>query len=99
MEMSPVESSNIKAIGFDGDTGTMHVQFTNDRTYEYTGVTPDFFNKFASAESKGRFFAQQIKPRFTGTIYVPPKEEPTPVSEAELDRIAMSQGAARDIQE
>lgn len=52
MKMHPVKSSHIEAIGHSGST--MHVTFKGGRTYAYSGVTPEAFEKFKNAESKGR---------------------------------------------
>jgi len=55
MEMKPVESSSIKAIGHDGDT--MHVTFKNGATYVYEGVKAHVFDGLHSAKSIGKHFA------------------------------------------
>lgn len=52
IKMEPVESSNIKAIGYED--GIMHVQFTGGATYKYE-ATPMFYQSLMSAESKGKF--------------------------------------------
>lgn len=70
MEMQTVQSSNINAIGFDANTGTMMIRFTNNKTYKYEGVKPEEFEAFAKSESKGRHFAAMIRPKFTGTVHV-----------------------------
>ncbi len=67
--MTPVESSNLEAIGFDGEA--IAVRFHNGRTYRYT-ADPDeadiakVFDAFASADSKGRYFAQHIRGQLRG---------------------------------
>lgn len=65
MQRIPVESSNIKAVGFDADTSTLEVQFTNGGTYVYAPVPLRVFGELLAAESKGSYLASQIKPRYT----------------------------------
>lgn len=60
MEMNPVDSSNIAAIGYDNEIGTLTIQFNNGRTYEYYSV-PDYeFDNLMSAGSKGTYAFQNI---------------------------------------
>ena len=65
--MQPVTSSNIAAIGRDEATGVMVVNFTNGGSYQYRGVPVSVFNEFLAAESKGKFFASQIKGKYEGS--------------------------------
>lgn len=59
MNRMSVQSSNIAAIGHDGKT--LEVEFTNGSVYQYEGVSAETFRKFSESESKGRFFAQNIR--------------------------------------
>lgn len=65
MQLIPVESSNIKAIGHEGST--MRVQYANGTEYDFQGVTAEMFDNFMEAESKGRFFGKNIRGKFTST--------------------------------
>lgn len=81
MELQPVVSSNIRGIAHDAATATLWVKFAatmpqDEKIYEYHGVSAELFDKFQAAESKGKFFHQEIKPKFTGTLYVSPLREP-----------------------
>jgi hypothetical protein len=67
MELQPVTSSTIQAIGYDAERSALRVQFVSGGTYEYAGVPADLFERFAASESKGRFFHQEIKPKFVHT--------------------------------
>lgn len=58
MLLVPVASTDIAAAGYDPQTGEMQVQFTTGRIYSYMGVTPDIYEGFLIAPSKGSFFAQ-----------------------------------------
>lgn len=57
--MHRVESSNISAVGFDGEL--LFVEFRNGSIYDYAGVHRDIFAHFLVAESAGKFFNESIK--------------------------------------
>lgn len=61
MLLVPVASSDIAAIGYDPDTGELQVQFRNNRIYSYPNITPDWYDGFLQAPSKGSYFAQTIR--------------------------------------
>lgn len=56
MEMKPVESSHIAAIGYDPETQTMRVQFRGAGMpiYEAVGVPAEEHAAFMEAKSHGR---------------------------------------------
>lgn len=60
--MHPVKSSNIEAIGHDGDT--LHVKYKNGGTYTYAGVSESTFHAVKSAESVGRFLHANVKGKY-----------------------------------
>ncbi len=60
MQMHPVESSMMKAIGYDEATQTLEILFNSGKTYEYSGVPADVFADFLAADSKGVFFHSEI---------------------------------------
>lgn len=66
-EMTPVESSNIAAIGHDAAANELHVRFTSGAHYVYPGVDADAAGAFHGAESKGSHFAKHIRAKFAGT--------------------------------
>lgn len=63
MKMVQVESSHIKAIGYDETAQTMRVEY-NTGTYDYfgiyAGVPKEAYDKILSAESKGRALREAI---------------------------------------
>jgi len=65
IELTPVESSQIAAIGHDAASKTLAIQFKNKKgvgnTYHYDNVSPETYTEFLAAESKGRFFGKFIK--------------------------------------
>lgn len=58
-----IDSSNLKAIGYED--GLCVVEFHSGHLYAYA-MTPEQFEAFATAESKGRYFNQEIRGKFTG---------------------------------
>lgn len=62
MEMQPVHSSNIDAIGYNADAQELHVKFKGGSTYHFFGVTPEQHADLMGAQSKGSHFARQIRP-------------------------------------
>jgi hypothetical protein len=61
--MAPVESSQVKAIGYDEATETMAVTFQHGARSIYHYLVPQqLYRDFMAAESKGRFFRLNVKP-------------------------------------
>ena len=75
--LTPVESSQIEAIGHDPESNTLAIRFKAFRgkagelsdykgeqgaLYHYANVTTEDFEAFRDAESIGRHFKQVIKP-------------------------------------
>ncbi len=63
IERFDVDSSSIKSAGYSD--GVCVVQFANGHLYAYAMEHAEF-EKFALAESKGRYFNTAIKGRFQG---------------------------------
>lgn len=66
IEMTPVKSSQIAAIGHDPETNTLAIQFPaktgTGSVYHYSNFTAEDFAAFSAAESKGAHFGKHIKP-------------------------------------
>lgn len=69
--MTPVESSQIAAIGYDAATHTLQVDFTKnpDRIYQYHDVSAEAFAGLEGAESKGSFFYGHVKDKVAYTRF------------------------------
>lgn len=63
MNLVPVQSSNIEAIGHDPETSTMEVKFRSGGSYTYPGVTEAEHAAFLAAPSLGSHFHQHFKRR------------------------------------
>jgi len=62
--MTPVESNQVAAIGYDAAKKTLAVTFTrgNGAIYHYPNVEAKVHAEFVGAESIGKYFGQHIKP-------------------------------------
>lgn len=61
MRLTIVESSVIYAIGYDKGTQVLEVVLKNELAYQYDGVPPEVYELFMRAESKGRFFTENVR--------------------------------------
>ena len=61
MELKPVKSSNIAAIGYDSMDKKLVVKFHNGSVYEYEPVQPETHLALINADSIGGYFAKNIK--------------------------------------
>ena len=57
-----VQSSTISEINYDGKLLT--VSFTNGREYVYEDVPADIYEAFTQADSKGKYFHENINYRY-----------------------------------
>lgn len=65
LQFNKVESSSIDEVAYDEEKRILYVRFNNCRLYSYQDVPLDVFDFLLKAESVGRFFASQIKNRYT----------------------------------
>lgn len=63
IELNPVESNQVKAIGYDPETHTLAVTFTRGAgaIYHYPEVAEEIYQGFVGAESIGKFFGKHIQ--------------------------------------
>lgn len=60
---NPSEKSNVKRWAYDAANRELFLVFgSSQQVYRYSEVSPEKFEEFESAPSKGVFFAAQIKP-------------------------------------
>lgn len=59
-----VESTAISEIDYDAERAKLLVRFQSGEQYAYVGVPEEVCRSFVEAESKGRFFQQQIRDRY-----------------------------------
>ena len=75
--MTPVQSNQVGAIGYDAATKILAVTFTRGpgHIYHYPNVEEKTHAEFMSAESKGAFFGQHIKPLPFDKFQAPKKDK------------------------
>lgn len=62
MDFKEVESSSIKAIGYDANKKELQVKFAKgNSTWSYTPVSQTDYDLFMSSSSLGSFFHKHIK--------------------------------------
>lgn len=63
IEMKPVSSSQIKAIGYHRDSKTLAIEFHSSAPvqYRYAGVEQGVADELVQADSIGRYFGRHIK--------------------------------------
>ena len=59
-----VESAAISAIRYDQDRAKLFVRFHDGDEYVYVGVPGEVHRGFIDADSKGRFFAHEIRDQY-----------------------------------
>ena len=61
MEMQKVESSNINKVGYDEETGTLHVEFHRNKVvYRYVDVPKTVFEELVASPSVGGYFHKNV---------------------------------------
>jgi hypothetical protein len=60
VEMFPVASSRISEMGYDAETATVYVRFTDGRSWCYMNVPQDVWDQFVASSSKGRFIQETL---------------------------------------
>lgn len=61
MKRTPVASSNIVSIGYDGDKHVLEVEFRGGTIYQYFDISEKIYGEMFSSESMGAYFATHIK--------------------------------------
>lgn len=64
MDMQPVTSSNLQAIGYDESYGVLAIEFRAGTLYLFGAVPRRIFDELRLAPSLGRFFLQHIRGRY-----------------------------------
>ena len=79
MERKPVESSNIKSVGYDEVTKTLEIEFKGSGVYQYKGVPKEIYEGFSKAESIGKYFYAKVKSnreyKFEKVVTLPDQKE------------------------
>jgi hypothetical protein len=74
IDLTPVKSSNVAAVGHDAQANELHVQFKSGNSYVYNGVTADQHKALMSADSVGSHLHKIIKPAAKSVRNVTPSK-------------------------
>ena len=61
MIRDPVASSTVASIGYDPETETLEVEFTNGSVYQYFNIPSHLNDEIMASSSKGQFLNTYIK--------------------------------------
>jgi KTSC domain len=61
MEMIPVSSTSVAAVGYADDSQTLQIEFLNGTRYQYFDVPEHVFDALIAADSPGGYLAANIK--------------------------------------
>lgn len=64
MERKRVNSSKIRAVGYDPKAQVLEVEFNDGRVMAYSGVSPEVHRRFMAAPSPVAFFEDRIAEEF-----------------------------------
>lgn len=62
--MTSVNSSAIRAVGYDGDGYILTVEFHGGRVYDHPGVPYEVYAALMAASSKGAYYNRYIRGRY-----------------------------------
>ena len=74
VNLSPVKSSNIDAVGYDKDKKELHVSFKGSGRYVFEGVPAEKHDSLIGAPSVGKYFSDNIRAVHAGRKIEQPKE-------------------------
>ena len=66
MERKRVNSSKLRAVGYDELTRTLEVEMSNGQVFQYSGVYPEVYRRFMAAPNPTAFFDDKIDEEYTG---------------------------------
>ena len=61
MYRTPVNSKNIRSIGYDVQSNVLEVEFTSGDVYQYFNVPEHPYQQFLQASSYGQFLNENIR--------------------------------------
>jgi len=61
MNWIDVSSTNLSRVRYDESSLTLEIEFQGGRVYQYFDLPKHIFEELVRADSKGKFFHEQIK--------------------------------------
>ncbi len=65
MDRKRVNSSKLRAVGYDEKTRVLEVEMSNGQIYQYTGVYPEVYRRFMAAPNPTSFFDDKIAEEYS----------------------------------
>jgi hypothetical protein len=69
MQLDPVESSMLAAIGYDENLKALVVLYNSGKAYQYLEVPPQIFQGLLNAESKGRYMLDNVIDHYPYAVF------------------------------
>jgi KTSC domain len=64
IQRRPVQSSGLAAVGYSKRLHVLEIEFTNGAIYRYVEVPPSVYRLLMSAESKARFYDENVRRKY-----------------------------------
>ena len=64
MIRKPVVSSDIRSVGYDGESNALEIEFHSGGIYQYYSVSKAIYEALMNAPSHGKYFHAHIKDTF-----------------------------------
>jgi len=61
MLRKPVESRTMRSVGYQAGSRILEIEFDSGAVYQYLGVPARIYEQLLTAESKGRYFNNEIR--------------------------------------
>lgn len=75
LNLKPVKSSNIAALGYDPEAKALTVQFKSGALHRYADVPPETHAEMLDAESIGKYFHANVRSAFKSSPVDPEEQE------------------------
>jgi hypothetical protein len=66
MEMKPVSSGKLRAIGYDAQTQRLLVRFDDGTLLEYTGIGAEIWRRLSTASSPWSIYRDNVEEEYPG---------------------------------
>jgi hypothetical protein len=66
MERKRVNSSKVRAVGYDETSMTLEVEMSNGEVWQYPKVYPEVYRRFMAAPNPSSFFDDKIAEEYSG---------------------------------
>jgi KTSC domain len=70
-----LRSTSLNAVAYQNQSAVLELEFRSGAIYHYRAVPAQVYQEFLRAESKGRYFNQHIRNRFTFTKIDPTRHK------------------------